>query len=245
MAGIACVTINYRNPEDTLACLASLRLPGAEGFKVFLVNNHASDGSGETLQRYLRESGLAFAYLDPGKNTGFTGEANLGVGRPDVLDRRGQNSAPVLRWLALAGLIGSLANIPYAFIEGIGRPDITARLHLIMPPCYLLALWWLIGIYGIEGAAMVWAARATGTLLLLKIAQRVLLALTPLIRRLAPALAVTLIAFIVEAMIKGGLIAKGLFVLFTMFLFVPTAWWLLFTREDRASVYHLIKVKTK
>lgn len=73
MPGIACVTINYRNPEDTLACLESLRLAGAEGFEVFLVNNHASDGSGETLQRYLRESGLAFAYLDPGKNTGCTG----------------------------------------------------------------------------------------------------------------------------------------------------------------------------
>jgi len=55
MPGTACVTINYRNPVDTLACLESLRLTGTEEFKVFLVNNHASDGSGETLQRYLRE----------------------------------------------------------------------------------------------------------------------------------------------------------------------------------------------
>lgn len=54
-----------------------------------------------------------------------------------------------------------------------------------MLPCYLLALWWLIGIYGIERSAMAWAARATvGALVLFKIAQRVLLALTPFIRRL-------------------------------------------------------------
>lgn len=72
-----------------MACLESLRLAGAEAFEVFLVNNHASDGSGDTLQRYLRESGLAFAYLDPARNTGFRSGINLGVVRSDVLDRRG------------------------------------------------------------------------------------------------------------------------------------------------------------
>lgn len=77
MAATACCLINYRNPEDTLACLRSLGESGASEFKVFLVNNHSADGSGEALRRGLRDSGMAHAYLDPGANLGFTGGVNL------------------------------------------------------------------------------------------------------------------------------------------------------------------------
>lgn len=79
MARTACCLINYRNPEDTVACLRSLRESGAAGFKIFLVNNHSADGSGEALRGALRESGMEHAYLDPGANLGFTGGVNLAV----------------------------------------------------------------------------------------------------------------------------------------------------------------------
>lgn len=76
---IACILINYRNPEDTLECLESLRKSGTASFKIFLVNNYSSDGSGEILQDYLRKSKMAFTYLDPEENLGFAGGVNLGV----------------------------------------------------------------------------------------------------------------------------------------------------------------------
>jgi O-antigen/teichoic acid export membrane protein len=84
-----------------------------------------------------------------------------------------QHSFRVLQWLALGVLINSLAQIPFALVQGAGRPDLTAKLHLIELPCYLLALWWLISSYGVEGAAIAWTARVVlDALMLFGLARR-------------------------------------------------------------------------
>ena len=70
-----------------------------------------------------------------------------------------QHSFRVLQWLALGVFVSSLAQIPFAFVQGVGRPDLTAKLHMIELPAYLLTLWWLISIRGVEGAAIAWTAR--------------------------------------------------------------------------------------
>ncbi|HVB86981.1 MAG TPA: flippase, partial [Candidatus Dormibacteraeota bacterium] len=70
-----------------------------------------------------------------------------------------QHSTRVLQWLAVGVFINGLAQIPYSLLQGVGRPDLTAKLHLAELPAYLLVLWWLIHADGIEGAAMAWTAR--------------------------------------------------------------------------------------
>src|SRR6266700_8089164 len=62
-----------------------------------------------------------------------------------------QHSFRVLQWLALGVLLNSLAQIPFALVQGAGRPDLTAKLHLVELPAYLLGLWWLISAYGVVG----------------------------------------------------------------------------------------------
>ena len=79
MAEIACILVNYRNPEDTLECLQSLSKAGAQSYKVFLVNNFSADGSKEMLSGYLHDSGMDAAYLDAGGNIGFAAGVNMGV----------------------------------------------------------------------------------------------------------------------------------------------------------------------
>src|SRR5216683_1926896 len=87
-----------------------------------------------------------------------------------------QHSFRVLQWLALGVLLNSLAQIPFALVQGAGRPDLTAKLHLIELPCYLLGLWWLISAYGVEGAAIAWTARVgVDALVLFVVAQRLFL----------------------------------------------------------------------
>ena len=66
----------------------------------------------------------------------------------------------VLQWLAAGVLINSLAHIPFAFIQGAGRPDLTAKLHLFELPFYLLLLWFFLHQWGILGAAAAWTLRA-------------------------------------------------------------------------------------
>src|SRR5947207_8955598 len=70
-----------------------------------------------------------------------------------------QHSTRVLQLLAAGVFINCLAQAPFALVQGIGRPDLSAKLHLLELPGYLLALWYLSKRYGIDGAAFAWTAR--------------------------------------------------------------------------------------
>ena len=72
-----------------------------------------------------------------------------------------------LQILAVGVLVCSTAQVPYALLQGIGRPDITAKLHLLELPCYVAVAWVLVGRWGIEGAAAAWTLRVVVDALLL------------------------------------------------------------------------------
>ena len=69
------------------------------------------------------------------------------------------HSTPVLQVMAVAVLINSLAQVPFALVQALGRPDLTAKLHLAELLPYLLLLAWCTQTWGILGAAWVWALR--------------------------------------------------------------------------------------
>jgi O-antigen/teichoic acid export membrane protein len=76
-------------------------------------------------------------------------------------------SVAVLQILALGVLVNSLAHIPYALLQGVGRPDITAKFHMLELPFHIGAIWLLVKNWGISGAAAAWALRAALDALLL------------------------------------------------------------------------------
>jgi O-antigen/teichoic acid export membrane protein len=65
----------------------------------------------------------------------------------------------VLKILALGVLLNSLALIPFTLLQGIGRPDLPAKFHLIELPVYVGIAWLLISRWGIAGAAWAWTLR--------------------------------------------------------------------------------------
>jgi O-antigen/teichoic acid export membrane protein len=69
------------------------------------------------------------------------------------------NGTTVLQLLAVGVLFNSLAHIPFAFVQGAGRADLTAKLHLAELPFYLLLLWVFMNQWGIVGAAAAWTLR--------------------------------------------------------------------------------------
>lgn len=69
------------------------------------------------------------------------------------------NSTSVLRWLAAGVFLNSLAVLPWVLIQGAGRPDLTAKFHMIELTLYLPVLWFMVKYYGIRGAAIAWTAR--------------------------------------------------------------------------------------
>jgi O-antigen/teichoic acid export membrane protein len=70
-------------------------------------------------------------------------------------------STTVLQWLAIGIFVNAVAQAPFAVVQGIGRPDITAKFHLAELPLYLAGMWWLAHHFGIAGVAAAWTARAT------------------------------------------------------------------------------------
>ncbi len=73
----------------------------------------------------------------------------------------------VLQWLALGRFVNGLAQIPFSFLQGIGRPDITAKLHLAELLPYAALAWSLTRVGGIEGTAIAWVVRVGADALLL------------------------------------------------------------------------------
>lgn len=70
-----------------------------------------------------------------------------------------QESYVVLQVVTVGALFNFLARVPFSFIQGVGRPDITAKFHVIELPVFLILLITLTDKYGIVGAAYASAIR--------------------------------------------------------------------------------------
>ncbi len=69
------------------------------------------------------------------------------------------HAAPLGETLLVGIWMNSLAHIPFALVEGRGRPDLLTKLNLLMLPLYLGMFWAGARWYGLEGVAMAWSLR--------------------------------------------------------------------------------------
>lgn len=145
-----------------------------------------------------------------------------------------QHSTHVVQCLVLGVLANSLAFVPFSFVQGVGRPDLTAKLHLVELPVYLGVLLWLIHVDGIEGAAIAWSARTViDALALFFMAGRFLPARSPLASRTKLLLACAA-ATLFLAVLPQELVLKVAFLLFAILSFVLVTWFLVLTPEERS-----------
>jgi GT2 family glycosyltransferase len=84
-APVLAVTVNYRTPELTLRCLASLAVEGVDpaSLRAVVVDNASGDGSPETISAGIRERGWGswVELLPSPRNGGFAAGNNLAVAR--------------------------------------------------------------------------------------------------------------------------------------------------------------------
>jgi len=145
-------------------------------------------------------------------------------------------STHVLQWLALGVFLNSLAHIAFAFIQGVGRPELTAKLHLIELPLYLLLVWYLIGAYGIEGAAIAWALRiGIDAIFLFGIAQHLLPTKISIGMRKVLAMVGALIIFGLGSM-QISLLIKAAFIVAAFTAFIFTAWFFVLAPDERVMI---------
>jgi O-antigen/teichoic acid export membrane protein len=144
-----------------------------------------------------------------------------------------QHSARVLQWLAVGVFINCLACAPFAVVQSAGRPDLTAKLHLIELPAYLIALFWLTKVQGIEGAAMAWTGRvAVDALVLFGLAKRFLPIRSSIQFQTLLLVAGALGTFALATLPRSWEM-KGLFLILVIFAFALVAWFLVLSREER------------
>ena len=143
------------------------------------------------------------------------------------------NSMHVLQWLAVGVLVNSLAIVAAALVQGVGKPDLTAKLHLIELPAYMAVLWWLTKMHGIEGAAIAWTARAAFDALFLFIMAKQFVPARSLFGPKTIAVAALASVTLALATVPQGLVLKGVFLLLTISAFSFIAWFAVLSPEER------------
>jgi len=157
-------------------------------------------------------------------------------------DEFAKNSTPILQWLAIGVLINSLAQAPSTLLQAAGRPDINAKLHFIELPFYLFSVWYLIGAYGIHGAAIAWVFRvAVDALFLFSMVQRVLPSNALTTYPVLITMGVSLLSLVL-ATFWIGIFAKGLFLVLALFAFALITWFLILASEERVMLRNRLKL---
>ena len=150
------------------------------------------------------------------------------------------NSETVLQLLAIGVFINSLARVPFVLIQGAGRPDIIAKMHLLELPFYLYALWWILADYGIEGAAIVWVLRiAIDTAALFFITYWLLPETAAIIRKGGINIILSCVVLLIASQITS-LYLKIVFICLILVLFFLLVWQLLLSGEEREKVKRVL-----
>jgi O-antigen/teichoic acid export membrane protein len=150
-----------------------------------------------------------------------------------------QHSVRVLQWLAVGMFINGMAAAPFAVVQGAGRPDLTAKLHMIELPVYLITLFWLIKARGIEGAAMAWTGRLAVDALVLFILAKRFLPIRPSIQLQTPLLVAGAVGTFALATLLRSWEMKGLFLTLIFLGFILVGWFLLLSPEERKMAHQI------
>jgi O-antigen/teichoic acid export membrane protein len=147
-----------------------------------------------------------------------------------------QKSAAVMQWLAIGVFLNSYAQVPFAFIQGIGRADITAKLHLLELPVYVVLMLWLLGRYGITGVAIAWLLRsALDAGLLTLVAHRLDNDLADASRQIFPLLALSLALFGTGVMLNE-INMKLFFIAFAFLALIVFGYMFAVTSEEKNAI---------
>jgi len=85
------------------------------------------------------------------------------------------HGATAFQILGFGVLCNALAYVPFIYVQALGRPDVTARLHVAELVAYVPLTWLLVTRYGIVGAATAWTGRVlVDALLLVAVLSRML-----------------------------------------------------------------------
>jgi O-antigen/teichoic acid export membrane protein len=144
-----------------------------------------------------------------------------------------ENSTLVLQLMATGLFLNAIAQMPFSMIQGAGRPDLATKFYLIQLPPYLLGIWFMARLYGLEGVALVWMLRILVDLIgFSRIAAQLLKRHSYWRPRAQVAVGLALCA-LVPGFLSWGTLASMLYVAAIGPLFLALAWRFLLLESER------------
>jgi len=156
---VSTAAVGYYAAPYEVVTRAMLVLPTAASAALFSsFSAWAALGDRDALSKAFGRAVKYLLLLGGGAAAVFVVFADLVLGfwlGPDYAE----HSAWAMRVLAVGVLVNSLAHVPYAALQAHGRSDLTGKFHLAELPIHIVAVWLLISVWGVTGAAVAWAAR--------------------------------------------------------------------------------------
>jgi O-antigen/teichoic acid export membrane protein len=150
-------------------------------------------------------------------------------------------SLSVMRWLTTGIFVYSLAYIPFSLLQSVGRPDLSAKLHMIELPLFLILCTVLTRQYGIEGTAIAWFARVVlETFCMFALAHRFVRSSKPIILRSLWMTGVALSLIGITISLPSLWTRLGTCVLGSL-VFVAASWLFLLSKEERSSLVRFLQ----
>lgn len=154
-----------------------------------------------------------------------------------------ENSTLILQLLAVGVLFNGIAYIPFTFLQGIGRPDITAKVNLIEIPFYFISMWLAIRHSGIKGAAFVWLIRMLAdTGILFFFANKILASHSKFKFNINYIYILILSAFSLFPILINNLYLKFTFIVVILTSFLLISWKYFLLEEEKVYLISHIKV---
>ena len=145
-------------------------------------------------------------------------------------------SAGVMRWLTAGVFVYSLSFVPFSLLQGVGRPDISAKLNLVEIPLAVAAAWFLMKHFGMAGAGVAWFIRCLFETV----------AMTLLAHRFAPqsgkAIGRSAVMTLVALLLMAGMAVMPSFLMrlaalpVAVAVFLALSWHWLFGAEERQAM---------
>jgi O-antigen/teichoic acid export membrane protein len=148
-------------------------------------------------------------------------------------------SSIVVQWLAAGVLINSVGQISFVAVQGVGRSDLTAKLHGVELPIYAAVLFLLTKALGLRGVAIAWTFRvAIDTGALLWMSARRLPEMRPYLWR-SIRLFGALLALLLVAGMLGSLAVRVAYVSGVLIVFGAIGWLQILHRDERLALLRM------
>lgn len=155
-----------------------------------------------------------------------------------------RESAVVLQLLAVGVLMSAISSPFFGAIQALGRPDLTAKRHLVELPFYAVAMWFCTVRWGIVGAAAVWTAwQVVDIGILLWFLKKLLPSAAARIQYQANIIVVGVVAVTAGAFALSAisdLVTRAVLTLLALAAVLILSWRYILNAEDRRKLLHLL-----